>query len=92
MLIGFCANNFGTVMAILEANILMSSLSDFSNEYGMRFHQISREKNLRKILDYFFDSNFCKFVLFTILERSILFQILQLLKQQLVSKNAMFIN
>ena len=92
MLIGFCANNFGTVMAILEANILMSSLSDFSNEYGMRFHQISRGKDLRKILDYFFDSNFCKFVLFTILERSILFQILQLLKQQLVSKNAMFIN
>ena len=84
MLIGFCANNFGTVMAILEANILMSSLSDFSNEYGMRFHQISREKNLRKILDYFFDSNFqAVFVsLFTILEPSIVFQILQLLKQQ----------
>ena len=62
MLIGFCANNFGTVMAILDANILISSLSDFSNEYGMRFYQISKEKDLRKILDYFFDSNFYKFV------------------------------
>jgi hypothetical protein len=46
MFIGFWANNLGTVMAILEANILMSSLSDFSNEYGIRFH---KEKDLRKL-------------------------------------------
>ena len=41
MLIGFCANNFGTVMAILEANILMSSLSVFqmNKEWDFtRFH------------------------------------------------------